>query len=60
MKYRSGLINKIEITEIEKHLATTHGTCAVMGTASTMACISEILGLMLPGCHNSPQPILID
>ena len=55
MKYRSGLINKNEITEIEKHLATTHGTCAVMGTASTMACISEILGLMLPGSATIPS-----
>src|SRR4029077_554122 len=33
----------------EGQLAVTAGTCAVMGTASTMACIAEALGLILPG-----------
>ena len=37
-----------EIDEIEGNLATTAGTCAVMGTASTMACIAEALGMALP------------
>src|SRR3954471_15327533 len=36
-KYRAGEINNDEIQEIEGNLATTAGTCAVMGTASTMA-----------------------
>ena len=38
-----------EIEEIEGNLATTAGTCAVMGTASTMAAIAEALGMALPG-----------
>jgi dihydroxy-acid dehydratase len=35
-------------------LATTAGTCAVMGTASTMACIAEALGMSLPGTAAIP------
>src|SRR6478735_3044823 len=37
-KYRAGQLIKDEIAGIEGNLATTAGTCAVMGTASTMAC----------------------
>ena len=47
-KYRAGSISSDEINEIEGNLATTAGTCAVMGTASTMACIVEALGMALP------------
>ena len=43
-----------EIDGIEGRLATTAGTCAVMGTASTMACIAEALGMMLPGTAAIP------
>ena len=48
-QYRAGTLDEKEITEIEGNLATTQGTCAVMGTASTMAILCEALGLMLPG-----------
>lgn len=47
-KYRAGEVQKDEIEEVEGRLATTAGTCAVMGTASTMACIAETLGMSLP------------
>lgn len=47
-KYRSGDMNDEEICEIEGNLAVTAGTCAVMGTASTMSCIAEALGMSLP------------
>jgi dihydroxy-acid dehydratase len=53
-KYRSGEISKAEITEIEEQLAITAGTCAVMGTASTMACLTEALGMSLPGSAAIP------
>jgi dihydroxy-acid dehydratase len=36
-QYRAGTVDDKQITEIEGNLATTQGTCAVMGTASTMA-----------------------
>src|SRR5829696_497640 len=38
-KYRAGGMTTAEIDGIEGRVATTAGTCAVMGTASTMACI---------------------
>jgi dihydroxy-acid dehydratase len=47
-KYRAGEVSDEDIDEIEGNLATTAGTCAVMGTASTMACIAEALGMSLP------------
>ena len=47
-KYRAGEVSDEGIDEIEGNLATTAGTCAVMGTASTMACIAEALGMRLP------------
>jgi dihydroxy-acid dehydratase len=40
--------------EVEGQLAVTAGTCAVMGTASTMACLIEALGLCLPGTAAIP------
>src|SRR6202008_525153 len=43
-----------EIREIEGNLATTAGTCAVMGTASTMASIAEAFGMILPGSAAIP------
>ncbi|MBW1847997.1 MAG: dihydroxy-acid dehydratase [Deltaproteobacteria bacterium] len=54
-KYRAGELNEIEIKEIEESLCATGGTCMVMGTASTMACILETLGLMLPGGATPPH-----
>ncbi len=53
-QYRSGDLTTDEITGIEGKLATTAGTCAVMGTASTMACIAETLGMSLPGTAAIP------
>lgn len=47
-QYRSGKIDREEIAAVEGRLAVTAGTCAVMGTASTMAIIAETLGMMLP------------
>jgi dihydroxy-acid dehydratase len=53
-KYRAGQIGQAEIDQVEGRLSTTSGTCAVMGTASTMACIAEALGMMLPGTAAIP------
>jgi dihydroxy-acid dehydratase len=52
--YRAGKISNAEINQVEGRLATTAGTCAVMGTASTMACIAEALGMSLPGTAAIP------
>jgi dihydroxy-acid dehydratase len=53
-KYRAGEVDTEQIHEIEANLATTAGTCAVMGTASTMASIAEALGMILPGSAAIP------
>ncbi len=48
-RFRAGEIDAQEINAIEAKLAPSAGTCMVMGTASTMACVTEALGMMLPG-----------
>ncbi|HUN68268.1 MAG TPA: IlvD/Edd family dehydratase [Burkholderiales bacterium] len=52
--HRAGKVTPAEIEAIEGNLATTAGTCAVMGTASTMAAIAEALGMALPGSAAIP------
>lgn len=47
--HRAGEIGDDEVRVLSNKLAPTGGTCGVMGTASTIACMSEALGLMLPG-----------
>lgn len=53
-QYRGGAIDAEEISEINGKLVASAGTCSVMGTASTMACISEALGIALPGSASAP------
>jgi len=53
-QFRAGTIDALRIRAIEGNLAVTAGTCAVMGTASTMACIAETLGMALPGTAAIP------
>lgn len=53
-QYRGGTVDAEQIAEIEGNLAVTAGTCAVMGTASTMAAIAEALGLALPRSATVP------
>lgn len=52
--FRRGEIDDDEIGVIESRLAPTAGTCGVMGTASTMACAIEALGMMVPGGAAAP------
>ena len=53
-RFRAGEIDAETIDAVEGKLATTAGTCAVMGTASTMAALAEALGMMLPGTAAIP------
>jgi dihydroxy-acid dehydratase len=46
--YRSGAMSDEELFEAEACMTRSRGHCAVMGTASTMACMVESLGLSLP------------
>jgi dihydroxy-acid dehydratase len=54
-RHRAGELDAGEIAEVEASLCPTGGTCMVMGSASTMACLSEVLGLMLPGGAAAPS-----
>ena len=47
-QHRAGGIDAGEIDQLSERLAPSIGTCGVMGTASTMACLLEALGLSLP------------
>mgnify|MGYP001811983180 CR=1 FL=1 len=53
-RYRAGEIDRPEIDEITDNLVPSGGTCGVMGTASTMACMTEALGMMLLGGSTIP------
>src|SRR3954468_22501474 len=48
-KFRAEEIVEEEIVEVNDQLVPSVGTCSVMGTASTMACIAEALGMTVPG-----------
>lgn len=51
---RKGELSQKEFVEIEANMCRSDGHCAVMGTASTMACMVEALGVTLP--HNAAIP----
>lgn len=53
-RHRAGELSQDEIADVRSALATTGGTCMVMGTASTMACIAEALGLSPAGSAAAP------
>lgn len=52
--YRADEIDEVEIADVNSQLVASVGTCSVMGTASTMACLAEALGIMLPGGASAP------
>jgi dihydroxy-acid dehydratase len=51
---RGGRITEQEFTEIENSMSRSNGHCMTMGTASTMACVTEALGLTPPGAAAIP------
>lgn len=55
-EYRAGTISEEELGELEERLFRSSGACMVMGTASTMASVTEALGMMLPGGAAIPAP----
>ena len=52
--YRAEEIDIKEINKVNNQLVPTVGTCGVMGTASTMAILTEVLGLMVPSGACAP------
>jgi dihydroxy-acid dehydratase len=53
-RFRAGEIDSEEIADVNDQLVASVGTCSVMGTASTMACIAEALGITVPGGASPP------
>jgi len=53
-KFRAGEIDADEVAAVNDQLVASVGTCSVMGTASTMACIAEALGMTMPGGASPP------
>jgi dihydroxy-acid dehydratase len=53
-EYKAGRISEPEWVSLESNMTRAPGTCNTMGTASTMTCIVEALGLSLPGAASIP------
>jgi dihydroxy-acid dehydratase len=53
-RFRAEEIDEAEIAAVNNQLVASVGTCSVMGTASTMACIAEALGMTMPGGASPP------
>lgn len=53
-KYKRGLIKDNELQALEMCACPGAGSCQGMYTANTMACVTESLGMSLPGCATSP------
>jgi dihydroxy-acid dehydratase len=53
-EYRAGTSSAADLAEAETCMSRSAGHCMTMGTASTMACLAEVLGLQLPGSAAIP------
>ncbi len=53
-EFRGGRIGEEDIEVANERLVPSVGTCGVMGTASTIACMMEALGIALPGSASIP------
>lgn len=53
-KFRAQEVDAAEIEEVNAQLVASVGTCSVMGTASTMACLAEALGMTVAGGASPP------
>ncbi|MCX7141152.1 MAG: dihydroxy-acid dehydratase [Proteobacteria bacterium] len=53
-RFRAQEIDADEVSRVNNQLVASVGFCSVMGTASTMACVTEGLGMMLPGGASAP------
>ena len=53
-RFRAAEIDEEEVSDVNNQLVASVGTCSVMGTASTMACVAEALGMTVPGGASPP------
>jgi dihydroxy-acid dehydratase len=56
-EHRAGTLDGARLEALQGELFPSAGTCMVMGTASTMAALTEALGLTLPGMAAIPAPL---
>jgi dihydroxy-acid dehydratase len=56
-EYRAGALDAVQLEAVQGELFPSAGTCMVMGTASTMAALTEALGMTLPGMAAVPAPL---
>ncbi|OGR21102.1 MAG: dihydroxy-acid dehydratase [Desulfobacula sp. RIFOXYA12_FULL_46_16] len=54
---QSGRMTEIELLEIENSACPTCGSCAGMFTANSMNCLTEAIGMALPGNGTIPEPM---
>jgi dihydroxy-acid dehydratase len=54
--HAAGTLSDKELDEIEHAACPTAGACGGQFTANTMACVSEAIGLALPGSAGAPAP----
>ncbi|SFK58467.1 dihydroxy-acid dehydratase [Falsiroseomonas stagni] len=55
-QHAAGNMSDEELQELEEHACPGAGACGGQFTANTMACISEVIGLALPGSAGAPAP----
>jgi dihydroxy-acid dehydratase len=53
-RHRAGEVDEAGIAAVNEELVPSVGTCSVMGTASTMACVAEALGMTVAGATSPP------
>ena len=58
-KFHAGEINAEELIRVEEGACPTPGSCAMMGTANSMACMVEALGLSLPLSASTPSYLAV-
>ena len=55
-KHSAGNMSDEDLLELEKAACPSAGSCGGQFTANTMACVSEAIGLALPGSAGAPAP----
>ncbi len=53
---RAGTLSQEDFLRSESAMIRSRGHCNTMGTASTMACVTEALGMTIPGLAGTPAP----
>ena len=55
-RHAVGDLSDAELDDLERHACPSAGSCGGQFTANTMACVSEAIGLALPGSAGTPAP----